>query len=56
MKKGLLFLSSLCFTAQTFAQQVTKVADPVEWINPLMGTQSKYDLSNGNTYPAVAVP
>jgi putative alpha-1,2-mannosidase len=21
-----------------------------------MGTQSKYDLSNGNTYPAIAVP
>ncbi|RFZ90909.1 glycoside hydrolase family 92 protein [Mucilaginibacter conchicola] len=56
MKKGLLFLSSLFFTAQTFAQQVGKITDPVEWINPLMGTQSKYDLSNGNTYPAVAVP
>jgi predicted alpha-1,2-mannosidase len=38
------------------AQQVTKIADPVEWINPLMGTQSKPSLSNGNTYPAVAVP
>lgn len=35
---------------------VTKVTDPVEWINPLMGTQSKYDLSNGNTYPAIALP
>ena len=46
----------MLFAAQTFAQQVTKVNDPVEWINPLMGTQSKYDLSNGNTYPAIAVP
>ena len=30
--------------------------DPVEWINPLMGTDSKPSLSNGNTYPAVCVP
>ncbi|RZL50555.1 MAG: glycoside hydrolase family 92 protein [Pedobacter sp.] len=38
------------------AQTVGKITDPVEWINPLMGTQSKPDLSNGNTYPAVGVP
>jgi predicted alpha-1,2-mannosidase len=38
------------------AQTVGKITDPVEWINPLMGTQSKPDLSNGNTYPAIAVP
>ncbi|MES2063356.1 MAG: GH92 family glycosyl hydrolase [Bacteroidota bacterium] len=56
MKKRFLFLSILFFSATSFAQQVTKVTDPVEWINPLMGTQSKYDLSNGNTYPAIAVP
>ncbi|OJW18126.1 GH92 family glycosyl hydrolase [Mucilaginibacter sp. 44-25] len=56
MKKRLLFLSSLFFVAQSFAQQVSKVTEPAEWINPLMGTQSKHDLSNGNTYPAVAVP
>lgn len=56
MKKRFLFLSALFFSATSFAQQVTKVTDPVEWINPLMGTQSKYDLSNGNTYPAIAVP
>jgi len=28
----------------------------VDYINPLMGTQSKPDLSNGNTYPAIALP
>jgi predicted alpha-1,2-mannosidase len=56
MKKRFLFLSTLLFAATSFAQQVTKVTDPVEWINPLMGTQSKYDLSNGNTYPAIALP
>lgn len=29
---------------------------PVEYVNPLMGTMSKKELSTGNTYPAVAVP
>ena len=28
----------------------------VDYVNPLMGTDSKYTLSNGNTYPAVATP
>ena len=56
MKKRFLFLSSILLTTATFAQQAPKITDPVEWINPLMGTQSKYDLSNGNTYPAIAVP
>ncbi|MFL6675544.1 MAG: GH92 family glycosyl hydrolase [Massilia sp.] len=38
------------------AQLVGKVADPVDWINPLMGTASKPEMSNGNTYPTIAVP
>ncbi|HAH74254.1 GH92 family glycosyl hydrolase [Butyricimonas virosa] len=32
------------------------VFDPVEYVNPLMGTQSTYELSTGNTYPAIARP
>ena len=44
------------FSTQGFCQLVTKVTDPVEWVNPLMGTDSKPSLSNGNTYPAIAVP
>src|SRR5690606_20626080 len=28
----------------------------VDYVNPLMGTQSVYELSNGNTYPAIGVP
>ena len=31
-------------------------ADPVEYVNILCGTASQYELSTGNTYPAVAVP
>jgi len=30
--------------------------DLVQYVNPLMGTDSKFDLSNGNTYPAIATP
>jgi predicted alpha-1,2-mannosidase len=30
--------------------------DPVDLVNPLMGTDSEYKLSNGNTYPAIALP
>ncbi len=33
-----------------------KVLDPVEYVNPLMGTQSTFELSTGNTYPAIARP
>ncbi|ASU34463.1 GH92 family glycosyl hydrolase [Mucilaginibacter xinganensis] len=39
----------------TLAQPV-KQTSLVDYINPLMGTDSKYDLSNGNTYPAIALP
>jgi len=52
------FLSVLLFSAAlpALAQQTAQITDPVEWINPLMGTASKPDLSNGNTYPAIALP
>ena len=30
--------------------------DPVEYAMPLMGTQSSFELSTGNTYPAIARP
>ncbi|MDP4209244.1 MAG: GH92 family glycosyl hydrolase [Bacteroidota bacterium] len=52
-----ILISILFFTSFTLtAQEVTKVNDPEEWVNPLMGTMSKRELSNGNTYPAVALP
>lgn len=50
------FFLALFLSAKAFSQQVNKVSDPVEYINPLMGTDSKYDISNGNTYPAIALP
>ena len=36
--------------------RVGKLSDPVEWVNTLMGTDSKPELSNGNTYPAITLP
>jgi predicted alpha-1,2-mannosidase len=43
-------------SSYAFAQQTGKILSPVDYVNPLMGTQSKPSLSNGNTYPAIAVP
>lgn len=51
--KSLLFIS--LFYLSLFAK-AENMNDPVEWVNPLMGTQSKHSLSNGNVYPAIAVP
>lgn len=46
----LLLLSRLApLAGQTFN-------DPVDYVNILMGTQSEFALSNGNTYPAIAAP
>jgi predicted alpha-1,2-mannosidase len=55
MKSTLLFLTFLMpFTV--FAQKTNLNASPADYANPLMGTQSRYDLSNGNTFPAIALP
>jgi hypothetical protein len=34
----------------------TAVSNPEEYVNILGGTDSRYDLSNGNTLPLVTVP
>ena len=47
----LVFCTSLQIAA--FAQTTFK---PEELVNPLMGTDSKYNFSNGNTYPAITMP
>jgi len=33
-----------------------EVTNLTDFVNPLMGTDSNYSLSNGNTYPAIATP
>lgn len=55
MKKSLMSLFfAFSITSVTIAQ--VKISDPVDFVNPLMGTDSKPNLSNGNTYPAIAFP
>jgi predicted alpha-1,2-mannosidase len=41
-----------------FYQRESTVSEknPVDLVNPLMGTDSEFRLSNGNTYPAIALP
>ncbi len=55
MKKFNLIVSVLflLFAATTVNSQVTT---PVDYVNTLMGTDSEVKLSNGNTYPAIALP
>ena len=50
MKKGFLLACALSCTLLAQAQDLT------EYVNPLMGSQSTYELSTGNTYPAIARP
>jgi predicted alpha-1,2-mannosidase len=47
-----------CLNSKIEAQTNTFIEskDLVDFVNPLMGTDSSFDLSNGNTYPAIATP
>jgi predicted alpha-1,2-mannosidase len=53
MKLHTLAIPALLVALNAYA---TPVKDPVELVNPLMGTASKPELSNGNTYPTIALP
>ena len=54
MKKTII-LYSLFFI---FSVSKTTIAneDYVKYVNPLIGTDTSFELSNGNTYPAIATP
>lgn len=47
-------LSTCLLLLQTLA--LGQNISPADYVNPLMGTQSKPSLSNGNTYPAIGLP
>ncbi len=47
---------NLMFICCHLVAQPTAAFHPVDLVNPLMGTQSSYELSNGNTYPCIALP
>ena len=47
----------LALTASAATQPaVEELSEPVDYVNPLVGSESTYALSTGNTYPAVARP
>lgn len=52
IQKTLFTVSMLCISFAVNAQ----TSSLVDLVNPLMGTDSKFSLSNGNTYPAIATP
>ena len=47
----LLFLSTILAFGQTAKQE-----NLLQYVNPLVGSDSRFDFSNGNTYPAIALP
>lgn len=52
----LIVISLLLFTGCSQQKEIKTEFDPVELVNPLMGTDSEFRLSTGNTYPAIALP
>ena len=58
MKKKLtVLLFALSGILTLSAQEIlSSVDNPVDYASPLVGTDSNYKLSNGNTYPAIAMP
>lgn len=51
MRKFYFGIVCILFSGSTVFSQ-----DVVKYVNPLMGTLSKFELSNGNTYPAIGLP
>ncbi len=50
--KHLLFIGG----AVLYSMQISAVKNPVDYVSTLVGTQSKFELSTGNTYPATSLP
>ncbi|HLF33110.1 MAG TPA: GH92 family glycosyl hydrolase, partial [Cyclobacteriaceae bacterium] len=45
-----------CYSGQKNDEDIPFSQNLVNMVNPLMGTDSEFSLSNGNTYPAIAMP
>ena len=56
MKKYAFIMLAALAAARCEAPQSETLTRPSEWVSTLVGTQSDYTLSTGNTYPAVALP
>lgn len=51
-----MLMAMLLMTLLPLNMAAKELWDPVDYVNPLMGTQSEHALSTGNTYPAIALP
>ena len=49
-------LSLSCQSNSDLPENIAQHKSLTDLVNPLMGTDSKFSLSNGNTYPAIALP
>jgi predicted alpha-1,2-mannosidase len=50
------FISMVLFFSLFVSMVQAQNMQPVDYVNTLMGTDSEFKLSNGNTYPAIALP
>lgn len=59
-KKLFCLVAFLCFNfihcICSNTSDLSFILNPEEFVNPLQGTNSTFELSTGNTYPAIAVP
>ena len=53
MMRKILFL---CLVGMASLLNLNAQVQPVDHVEVLMGTMSTYELSSGNTYPAIARP
>lgn len=56
MKNYLSYFFVAAFFLLFFSEKSLAENKPVDYVSVLVGTQSKYELSTGNTYPVIALP
>jgi predicted alpha-1,2-mannosidase len=57
-KRLIVAVIALCIVVVVYfiQRKAEPEVSPADLVNPLMGTDSEYKLSNGNTYPVIALP
>ncbi|MGQ7867836.1 GH92 family glycosyl hydrolase [Sunxiuqinia sp. sy24] len=56
MKRQIVIFWAAFFISYLIVEVNAQKRQPVDYVNTLMGTDSEFKLSNGNTYPAIALP
>jgi len=54
--KSIILILTCIQITQAQKERIGEIENPVDYANPLIGTDSDYSLSNGNVYPAIAMP